>query len=263
MLKLLAGNVIAAHANVARMSDQFVAMEREAHEKGGVGLTLHAVQTLKDSVEHLQQAAADMNMVASKAAADRLLEVVDGLPKVPGGYSVYWNELMGLRTGTGHLTLSFTDELHGRLVFTLASEDAALITNDAPPFGAAVADAFPLASEDIAEAAQCLGFGRFTASVFHLMRAMEATVQILANRLGVQKVEKEWGKLLSDIEQKIKEMPKGDERDKWSRSHTHLYHVKQAWRNNTMHPKKTYTQDEAGAVFSAVKSFLIDLSTLI
>jgi len=46
MLKLLAGNVIAAHANVARMSDQFVAMERE------YGSLIAALQRRSRTVQH-------------------------------------------------------------------------------------------------------------------------------------------------------------------------------------------------------------------
>jgi hypothetical protein len=54
-----------------------------------------------------------------------------------------------------------------------------------------------------------------------------------------------------------------DKRDAWSESHSHLYHVKQAWRNGTMHPKKTYTQEEAEAVFAAVRVFMRHLAKLL
>lgn len=99
--------------------------------------------------------------------------------------------------------------------------------------------------------------------VFHLMRAMEAAVKALALRVGAAHVEKEWGKLLSDISTAIEAMPKGAERDRWSESHSHLYHVKQAWRNDTMHPKKTYTEEEARTVYQAVRSFMTHLASLL
>ena len=54
-------------------------------------------------------------------------------------------------------------------------------------------------------------------------------------------------------------MPKGRNRDTWSNVHSHLYHVKQTWRNDTMHPKTTYTETEAAAVFDAVRSFMVEL----
>jgi hypothetical protein len=95
------------------------------------------------------------------------------------------------------------------------------------------------------------------------MRAMELAVQRLAGHLGVKMVEKVWGNLLADISKAIEAMPKGAARDAWSASHSHLYHVKQAWRNDTMHPKTTYTEAQAETVFEAVKSFMVHLAPLV
>jgi hypothetical protein len=117
--------------------------------------------------------------------------------------------------------------------------------------------------EDLDEACNCLALARATACVFHLMRAMEEAVKILGTKLGVTNVEKEWGKILSDIGAKIEAMPKGQSRDEWSACHVNLYHVKQAWRNSTMHPKETYTTEQAKEVLDAVFAFLKQLATLV
>jgi hypothetical protein len=95
------------------------------------------------------------------------------------------------------------------------------------------------------------------------MRAMEVVVQRLAKKLGVPNVEKEWGKLLSDIGKAVEAMPKGAKRDKWSEAHTHLHHVKQAWRNDTMHPKQTYTREQAHDVYRAVRTCADHLAGLV
>ena len=58
-------------------------------------------------------------------------------------------------------------------------------------------------------------------------------------------------------------MEKGDARDNWSQVHANLYHVKQAWRNDTMHPKATYTEEEAREVFDAMKAFMRHLATML
>jgi hypothetical protein len=58
-------------------------------------------------------------------------------------------------------------------------------------------------------------------------------------------------------------MPKGPARDEWSACHVNLYQVKQAWRNSTMHPKETYTTEQAKEVTEAVHAFLRQLSTLV
>jgi hypothetical protein len=157
----------------------------------------------------------------------------------------------------------FQDEMEGRYFFLLDDREAALFDAKEPPFGDTVETAFSAAGEDIVEGAKCLGLARYTASVFHLMRAMECAVQALSEELKIEDCEREWGKLLSDMETKIKRMPKGEKKDSWSESHSHLYHVKQAWRNKTMHPKKTYTQEEAEAVFAAVRVFMRHLATLL
>ena len=155
------------------------------------------------------------------------------------------------------------DALEERLFLAVPLGTADLYQQKASLFGNSVDDAFPRSVEDISEAGKCLSLDRATASVFHLMRAMEAAVGRLSTKLNIPNPDREWGKLLSDIAKKIEEMPKGDDRNKWSESHTHLYHVKQAWRNDTMHPKQTYTAEEAKAIFEAVKVFMRHLTTLI
>ena len=156
--------------------------------------------------------------------------------------------------------INFLIQMNSKLVLVVGSRFADFIKSDDPPYGREVDDAFPKAASEISEAAKCLAFNRPTACVFHLMRAMELAVQKLAERLGKTNIEKEWGKLLSDIAKEIEAMPKGTGRDEWSTIHTHLYHVKQAWRNDTMHPKTTYTEAEAEGVFAAVKTFMIELA---
>ncbi|MBS0234399.1 MAG: hypothetical protein JSR99_13050 [Proteobacteria bacterium] len=133
--------------------------------------------------------------------------------------------------------------------------------SDAP--AAFLAEKFSESAYDLESASRCLALEQGTASVLHLMRAMESAVQKLAAKLGVGKVEKEWGKLLSDIGGKIELMPKGDSRDGWSEVHANLYHVKQAWRNKTMHPLEKYTPDEASEVFEACKVFMRHLAALL
>lgn len=95
------------------------------------------------------------------------------------------------------------------------------------------------------------------------MRAMELVVRRMAEQLGIAKVDKEWGKLLSDIRNGVEAMPRGSVRDAWSEALSLLYHVKQAWRNSTMHPNGTYSEGEAKTVFDAVCSFVRHLVLLL
>jgi hypothetical protein len=159
--------------------------------------------------------------------------------------------------------MNFSTQMQSRLVLVMGTKHAHYLNNEDPPFGHRVEDVFPTSSEEISEAAKCLALQRPTAVVFHLMRAMELAVQRMAQLLGRDNPEsKVWGFILSDIDAEIQKMPKGADRDAWSACHTHLYHVKQAWRNDTMHPKTTYTEAQAEVVFDAVKSFMTHLADL-
>lgn len=168
-----------------------------------------------------------------------------------------------LSTNLEELKSRIEDELEGRVVYCLSPSEADYAISTEPPFGQDVSDKFTKSTFDLEEARKCLAFGRWTASVFHLMRAMEEAVMALSKKLGMTNVDREWGKLLSDMKPRIEALPLGPDRDLWSESHSLLYHVKQAWRNNTMHPKETYTEEEASAVYSAVKSFTRHLVPLV
>jgi hypothetical protein len=173
-------------------------------------------------------------------------------------------------TMSGHLmdiVSRIRDECNSRLYFQIAPENAELLRPDVQHFGADVEEAFSAATEDIAEAASCLGLERTTACVFHLMRAMEAAVRRLGEKLNVtiidrDNVDLEWGKILANMKAPIEAMPRGETKNKWSECLSFLYHVKQAWRNDTMHPKKTYTAVEARRAYQATQSFMQHLATL-
>lgn len=157
----------------------------------------------------------------------------------------------------------FHDEIGEARFYCLQPGAGSYYSPSEPHFGLEVEARIPRAADDISEAGKCFAVGRYTAVVFHLMRAMEAGVQKISENLGVNNVEREWGKLLSDIHGKIAAMPRGGERDEWSQVHANLYHVKQAWRNDTMHPKATYTEEEAREVFDAMKAFMRHLASML
>lgn len=146
--------------------------------------------------------------------------------------------------------------------FFVDTEKGQLLSSSEAPFGEMVADAFPSSITDIYEATLCLGLSRNTACVFHLMRAMEDAVKRLGEKLGATTESLEWGKILANMKAPVEGLPKGPNRDAWSEILTLLYHVKQKWRNGTMHPKQTYTNDEATTVYQAVRSFLQHLAPL-
>jgi len=135
-------------------------------------------------------------------------------------------------------------------------------------FGAAVAKKFKESRDDIEHAGNCLAVNENTACVLHLMRAMEAAVRHLAKKLSIGVGPKDtWGKILNAMTAGIDALPDGTERTKrkkeeWAECRTNLYHVKMAWRDNSMHGKITYDGAQARDIMGKVKAFMQQLATL-
>ncbi len=165
---------------------------------------VHAIKAIGDAAE-------TMEMTATKAACRRAEQTLIETFQAHGHFGP---EALSRIIDPVHQTIAvFRDELDGRLVIALPAQHAALFDPTEPVFGEQVDSAFPLASEDLGEAANCLALGRPTACVFHLMRAMEYAVQRLSDRLGIANTTREWGKLLSDIAKAIEAMPRGENRN--------------------------------------------------
>jgi len=163
------------------------------------------------------------------------------------------------------LHVRMCDELEGRFFLFLPSENVPLYRQKEPLFGATVEAKFPEMSEDISEAGKCLALNRSTATVFHLMRAMEIGVQRFGAKLGITlATEKNWQNILDEINKAIKALDqKALQTKAYAEASAHLYNVKLCWRNQVMHPKQTYTPDEARALFGAVKIFIHDLTGIL
>jgi hypothetical protein len=130
--------------------------------------------------------------------------------------------------------------------------------------GKDVSTKFPALQFDIVEAGNCYALGRGTAAVFHLMRIMEVGVQEFGKKLSVSLVnEKNWQNILDEINKAIKALPKGPQVVEMSQASANLYAVKLAWRNEVMHPKDTYTLEEAETLIRQGKIFMEQLAKII
>jgi hypothetical protein len=130
-------------------------------------------------------------------------------------------------------------------------------------FGRKVAERFPSLDYDIREAGNCYAMGRSTACVFHLMRIMEVGTQAFGNLLGVKFTDgKNWQNILDESNKAIKSLPKSPETVSLSQIAAHLYNVKNAWRNQVMHPHDRYDSDEAEDLISHVKAFMKTLAKI-
>lgn len=156
------------------------------------------------------------------------------------------------------------DELSQTLFMHFTPKQAELYGNRSP-FGDVVRKSFPSCAWDAEEAARCLSVRRATASVFHLMRVMEAGLKAMSNSLGIPYAPS-WESHLNQIRNRIaaKHRTKGVrwKRDEpfFSDAAARLEAVKVAWRNPTMHIVRKYTEEEASEVYDAVSIFMKHLA---
>lgn len=161
------------------------------------------------------------------------------------------------------LRLRISDQLQARL-FLFVSFDKDKYFNGKALFGGDVETKFPATTYDIAEAGKCLALERSTATVCHLMRVMEVGVQALATKLSPSiNVDKAWGKILEKVDAEIDKLPSGDAKDDLRGVAASLHAVKDAWRNPTMHPRATHTEEEAEEIFTACKTFMRRLAQIV
>lgn len=168
-----------------------------------------------------------------------------------------------------HLVSRIIDELNTQYYFHLDQRDVSFYLTERP-FGDAVVSKFPKATEDISEAGKCLAMQRPTACVFHLMRVLELGVQTLGKKVKVKiNVHTEtWHQILLHVNKAVLALPSKTPRQKAKKSRyavasAHLESVRLAWRNEVMHPKQTYTREEARNVYNACSVFMAYLAELV
>lgn len=138
-------------------------------------------------------------------------------------------------------------------------------------FGQAVSDSFTEATYDISEAGSCYASGRNTACVMHLMRALEVALDAIGLGVGISgtviDAQNSWERLLDRIRRQIEtndrsgDLTWSSKRQFFVDAQAHLYAVKNAWRNPSMHLEKKYDDKEALRIYNAVKDFMEHLAT--
>lgn len=138
-------------------------------------------------------------------------------------------------------------------------------------FGLDVYANFNSALYDIQEAGNCYALSRYTACVMHLMRALEVALDAIGLGAGVPntviEAKNSWETLLKKIAKQVEvNDTSGDpawppKRRFFVDAQAHLYAVKNAWRNPSMHLEKKYDEKEAIRILNAVKGFMEHLAT--
>jgi hypothetical protein len=216
-------------------------------------------QWIDDAIAQLRRAYVLSDVWDPTEALDRLERVTRPGGPTPPSASRVGTELQAYLSGVYSI-------LSNEFYFHVDGSDVPLYMAS-EPFGASVSKKFPKAIEDISEAAKCLAFQRCTASVFHLMRVMEIGVRTLGRKLKVSvDVENEtWYQIMEHVDGAIRKLPAQTANNKRRKAElaaisANLNAVRIAQRNEVMHPKQTYTREEAHAVYRATKAFMDHLA---
>ena len=211
-----------------------------------------AIDTLKKLEGVLAELGANFTGMAAGFLIERISDT-DGL-----SYNSY-------RTYSLGIIQRFADELGDIYLFAVDGNRKDLFSQLSPLFGDTVSNVFAGMSEDISEAGKCLALKRPTACVFHLMRVMELGVQRLGAKMDTEiniKTET-WYQIIIHVQKKISDIADKDKKARYAVVAGHLNMVRIAWRNGVMHPKATYTDEQAFEVYQAVRAFIRDLAELV
>jgi hypothetical protein len=179
------------------------------------------------------------------------------------------------------LTVDMVAELEGVEFLQVAADRMKLIDRD-DLFGARVNEMFGSTTRDIREAGNCLAAECPTAAVFHLMRASEIALRVLARDRNVAfkdkpLEQKQWGEILGALEGIVKELREGDSK-RWLNLEVRDVQIRfynevlqefrgfnEAWRKHLSHahPDSIYDRDYAMSVFKHVRAFMQKLASKI
>jgi hypothetical protein len=254
--------------NFGIMSERLVNGATQARAEGMSRIILdeNTVETIKSSLAGAKHLTDQFDLPVTRQIADNcIVEFIKRLQWVDDrqDYAIELQDAAIIGHGLAHLWLTLRSELQNIIIFRMDSKYSNLALENESQNEIIISNELPDVIEDLQEARRCLAFSLPTACVFHLMRAMEFSVSEISKKLGNEIKDERWGILLGQIHRKIQQLPKGKNKNDWSEIHALLFHVKQAWRNSTMHPKKTYTDDEAKRIYDAVISFMVHLSPLL
>jgi hypothetical protein len=191
-----------------------------------------------------------------------------------------YTELRGrMEEITGALRRILTWEVERLVCFEIPSTQVHYWT-DKRPFDPIVYKRFPKSEWDIEHASKCMAVGRYTASVFHLMCAIDVALQRIAKRFKIKvTLSMTWSNIIRKLSNKIDQIypvkkpgqPKPPElknRQKLRRARYEeilllLDRIREAWRNETMHSRYHYEENEAQEIFDAVRAFMLRVAKVI
>lgn len=233
----------------------------------GKGFDFTSARHSKASAEYIAGVAKSARLPVTEAASIRLKELLVEAGDSANAGSYY---IRAVKDACNALSDAFQKECASRQSVILRVEATNLYTQVEPLFGESVSLKFAKVATDISEAGKCLALERPTASVFHLMRVVEFAVKRLGKKLNVQiDVEKEnWYQIIVHVNKAVDLLPTKSDRQRKAKqaigaAAAHLNSVRIATRNDVMHPKATYTDEEATELFNATKQLMQQMAKIV
>jgi hypothetical protein len=206
---------------------------------------------------------------------DWIVEIIGTNPKHAAVYSVG----EGRRIQITDVTLDPTRAIHHveMLYSTMVAEMRSILFRAIPsertPYcdpgwlaETAIPIKFPVSLRELQLGGSCYALGQPTASVFHSMRALEPGLAALADKFNRPHAQGNWQTLIEGIESDIralggqaKSQQKLEDEKFFGAAASHLYFVKNAWRNHVAHTRDSYSDDEALRVLRSTSQFIESL----
>lgn len=222
------------------------AMERQANES--------FLASIRPSVDDLKSSCETMAVLSTTDAVERLSEAVNSKSR----------SYRNIDELVRDVEMGLADDLKRVNMIVLDPKHAAFFSNAMTTFGVDVNSKFQSALFEIDEASKCFALGRWTATVFHLMRLLEINIRAISRCLGVpdptKPSQRNWGHILKTIDTAIK-----NKRGQWSIADDEeffdgvyilLDRVRNNWRNSTMHVENKYIEEEAREILDSVRAFM-------
>lgn len=267
MLTINGSRLLASHAKLAK-AGQFLASLLSGQITQASVVDPTTFSYLEEAARELSAECKALALDTSILALDKLIGQIEGLEKSDDS-TLNFVALRSLDQRLNYVHSVVSDELKSRFLFSVKADYSQFLTEtDGSQFGQEVADTFPSSLYDIEGASRCLALGQNTACVFHLMRACEAAVAIIAGRIGATVKNKHeetlpWAILVSNIKCEIEGMPRGQKQDEWLKVHSLLHSCNRAYRTKTAHPADKYSEQEAVAAWHATRSFMQEFASLL
>jgi hypothetical protein len=154
----------------------------------------------------------------------------------------------------------------GSMLFKVIARERNMYADSSWLNGSQLESNFPTSFREFDRAGMCYALGQPTASVFHSMRALEPGLAALAAPFNISANHENWQNIINEIESRIRalgQLPKSSQKIEnekfFGGAVSHLYFVKNAWRNHVAHTHDSYSDDEALRVLHHSRDFIESL----